>query len=92
MAQCQQISLCPVAYTFYTNQEHASVVSVMCFSPGMSVLPTVYWLAKTNSDHTARNVQERGDLLEKLSLTRTWLVLPLVFMFMSIQGPELRQP
>lgn len=81
-----------MAYTFYTNQEHASVVSAMCFSPGMSVLLTVYWLAKTKSDCNARDVHERGDLLEQLSLTRTWLVLPLVSMAISFQRPELRQP
>lgn len=32
----------------------------MCFSPEMSFLPTVYWLAKSNSDHNARDVHERS--------------------------------
>lgn len=39
VAQCPQISLCPVEYMFYTDHKHTSVVSAMCFSPGMSILP-----------------------------------------------------
>lgn len=92
VTQCQQTSLCLVLYTVHTNQEHASLVLATCFSPGMSFLPAVYWMAKSTSDHNASDVQEKSGMLEQLSLTRPCLVLPFMSTDSSFQGLELMLP
>lgn len=83
---------CLVLYTVHTNQEHASLVLATCFSPEMSFLPAVYWMAKSTSDHNASDVQEKSGMLEQLSLTRPCLVLPFMSTDSSFQGLELMLP
>lgn len=83
---------CLVPYTVHTNQEHASLVLATCFSPEMSFLPAVYWMAKSTSDHNASDVQEKSGMLEQLSLTRPCLVLPFMSTDSSFQGLELMLP